>query len=124
MADRKNEMRPLPPIAVAHAAARHMLSRKAADVVILDLRSINSVADFFVIGSAEFAQQVRAVSDAVVDGLEEAGVKVYHVEGYQDRRWVLLDAFDVVIHIFHDELRGFYGLERLWGDAPIEKVED
>ncbi|MBN1825867.1 MAG: ribosome silencing factor [Candidatus Eisenbacteria bacterium] len=108
----------------ARFAAERMLDRKASHVVVMDLRSITSTADFFVIGGAGSDQQVRAVSDAVIEGLEGRGVRVNHVEGYTDRRWVLIDCFDVVIHVFLDELRDFYGLERLWGDAPAEQFED
>ncbi|MFH1277523.1 MAG: ribosome silencing factor [Candidatus Eisenbacteria bacterium] len=113
-----------PAIEIARHAAEAMLSRKAEDVLILDLRSLSSATDFFVIGSGETDVQVRAIADAVVDGLEGRGVRISHVEGYQERRWVLLDCIDVVIHVFLGDIREFYGLERLWGDAAIEKVED
>ncbi len=107
----------------ARKAADLMLTRKATDVVILDLSELSSATDCFVIGSAASDTQVRAVADALIDGLEKANVRICHLEGYQERRWVLLDCFDVVIHVFLDEVRDFYSLERLWGDAPLEKVE-
>jgi len=109
---------------IARRAAKLMLSKKASDVVILDLRSLSSATDFFVIGSGESDIQVRAITETVIGGLEEDGVRINHLEGFQERRWVLIDCFDVVAHIFDDDLREFYSLERLWGDAPIEKVED
>jgi ribosome-associated protein len=109
---------------VAHEAAERMAQKKGNDVVILDLRKHSGTTDFFVIGSGATEVQVRALSDAVIEGLEEKGVTIYHVEGYQARRWVLLDCVDVVVHVFLEELREFYGLERLWGDAPIERLEE
>jgi len=109
---------------VAHEAAGRMVQKKGNDVVILDLRKHSGTTDFFVIGSGATEVQVRALCDAVIEGLEEKGVAIYHVEGYQDRRWILVDCVDVVVHVFLDDLRSFYGLERLWGDAPIERIEE
>ena len=109
------------PQEVARKAADLMLEKKAKDVVLLDLRGLSGATDYFVIGSAESDVQVRAISESVVDGLETSGVRIYHLEGFSERRWVLLDCIDVVVHIFLEELRDFYGLERLWGDAPLEK---
>ena len=82
------------------------------------------MTDFFVVCSADSDKQVKAVADAVVDGLEEEGVRVWHNEGVSQLRWVLLDYVDVVVHIFQRQVRDFYNLERLWGDAKIERVED
>ena len=113
----------MPARTTARRAAELMLTRKAEDVIILDLRNLSSATDYFVIGSADTDVQVRAVAESVIEGLEGDGVRVYHLEGYQERRWILLDCIDVVIHVFLGDLREFYGLERLWGDAPLEKVE-
>jgi ribosome-associated protein len=65
---------------------------------------------------------VKAISDAVVEGLEKRKIKVWHIEGYSALKWVLLDYVDVVVHVFNGEVRDFYGLERLWGDAPLETL--
>ncbi len=108
---------------VARLAAELALERKATDVVLLDLRTLSSATDFFVIASGGTDVQVRAIADAVVEGLEKIDVRINHVEGYPGRRWVLIDCIDVVIHVFLEELRDFYSLERLWGDAGLEKVE-
>ena len=108
---------------VACKAAELMHTRKGGDVVILDLGQLSSATDFFVICSAESDTQVRAVADAVIAGLEGEGVRITHLEGYQERRWVLIDCFDVVVHIFLADVREYYALERLWGDAPLEKIE-
>ena len=91
--------------------------RKATDIVLLDLRKAAGFADFFVICSGANARQVRAIADAVIEGLESGGTKPAHVEGYQRSEWVLLDYFDFIVHIFAPSTRQFYGLERLWGNA-------
>jgi ribosome-associated protein len=99
------------------------LTKKAEDVVLLDLREVSAAADYFVIVSGGSDVQVKAITDAIVEGLEQAGTPVWHVEGYSNRRWVLIDLIDVVVHVFHHEAREFYGLERLWGDSPARRIE-
>lgn len=108
---------------IAEMSGALALTKKAEDVVVLDLRRVSAAADYFVIASGGSDVQVKAISDAIVEGLEKAGVSVWHVEGYANRRWVLIDLIDVVVHIFHREAREFYGLERLWGDSPARRIE-
>ena len=110
------------PLEIAEISGALALSKKADDVVVLDLRTVSAAADYFVIVSGGTDVQVKAISDAVVEGLDKAGVSVWHVEGYGNRRWVLIDLIDVVVHVFHREARSFYGLERLWGDAPVRRL--
>ena len=98
------------------------LSKKAEDIVILDVRDLTSIADFFVICSGDSDTQIKAIADAILDGLEKEEVKVWHVEGYNGLRWVLLDYVDFVIHIFQKDVRPFYNLERLWGDAKTRMI--
>lgn len=93
--------------------------KKARDVIILDMRKISDIADFFMICSGSSTRQVKAISDHIVEKLEKSGQKVWHVEGHHHALWVLLDCGDVVVHIFEGRTREFYNLERLWGDAPI-----
>ena len=100
------------------------LTKKAHAVTIMDLRKITDVADFFVVCSADSDVQVKAIADAVADGTEKYGLGPWHREGLTQRQWVLLDYVDVVVHIFHKETRKFYGIEKLWGDAAMELVED
>ncbi|MBN1397052.1 MAG: ribosome silencing factor [Bacteroidetes bacterium] len=101
-----------------------MISRKARNVVILDLKKLTSAADYFVICSADSDTQVKAVADAVRKGMEESDEHVWHYEGYQALKWIVLDYVDVVAHIFYKEDRSFYNLERLWGDAKKTEVKD
>jgi ribosome-associated protein len=93
--------------------------RKGARIAVLDLRGVNDATDFFVIASGTSDAHVRGLSDAVVDRLEEQGLRPHHVEGATAGRWVLLDYVDFVVHLFHPEARDFYQLERLWHDAPV-----
>ena len=110
------------PEETALTIAQFTLTKKAMDVVILDLRKLTSMTDFFVICSGETDIQVKAITDAVLDGLVEKKIRPWHKEGYEFLRWVLLDYVDVVVHIFIKELREFYRLERLWGDAECETI--
>lgn len=109
---------------LAKNAANLALSKKAFDVVILDLRALTSMADFFVVCSADSDTHVRAIADAVKEGLWKKGEDVWHSEGKSDSHWILLDFVNVVVHVFHKNTRSFYNLEKLWGDAPAEQVED
>jgi len=110
---------------LARAAAALALTKKAQDLVVLDLRELEGVSDYFVIASAASEVQVRAVADAVEEGLAERfGVRPWHVEGRDGRRWVLLDYVDVVVHVFHERTRAYYLLERLWGDAGRIEIAD
>ncbi|HLN60850.1 MAG TPA: ribosome silencing factor [Symbiobacteriaceae bacterium] len=91
--------------------------KKAKDVKILDIRSISTVADYFVICSGSSTTQTRAIADYVEEKLSGQGLKLHHMEGYENGRWILLDFVDLVVHVFQGEERDFYNLERLWGDA-------
>jgi len=100
------------------------LSKKASDTKILDLRRLTTITDFFVICTGGSDTHVKAISDAVIDGSRKFGEKPWHREGTGSKSWVLLDYVDVVVHIFLNETRKFYGLEKLWGDAEITSVSD
>lgn len=102
-----------------------LLSKKAHDVLLMDLRKITNIADYFVICHGESDTHVKALVDVVVEGMEKIGEKVWHQEGMGYLHWVLLDYVDIVVHIFQKSERDFYGLERLWADAEVESfVED
>ncbi len=101
-----------------------MFARKAHDVVVMDLRRLTSTADFFVLCSADSDVQVRAIADAVSEETIGEGHAPWHVEGLRGGVWVVLDYVDVVAHIFHKETREYYNLERLWADAPSERLSD
>ena len=107
----------LPAAAILRLAAETAHAKKARDVVALDLRELEGVADYFLICSGSSEVQVRAIADAIDEKLRERGARAWHVEGFEGRRWVLLDFVEVVVHVFHERTREYYMLDRLWGDA-------
>ena len=92
--------------------------RKAVDLRVLHLEKVSDFTDYFLICSGTSERQVQAIADAVQERMREEQVRPLHVEGYARGQWVLLDYGDIVVHIFQEEPRRFYSLERLWGDAP------
>jgi ribosome-associated protein len=118
--------RTAPPAApeLARTIAEHALGRKAEEILVIDLRGLSPVCDFFVVCHGESDVQVKAIADAIIEGLAETGNRAWHVEGYTGRSWILIDYVDVVVHVFHRETRHYYRLEDLWGDAPRELVRD
>jgi ribosome-associated protein len=103
---------------IAQRAAEAADSKKAFDLLVLDLRELTSVADYFVLCSGGSTTQVGAITDGIASALSREGVHPGHIEGAAASTWVLMDYGDVVIHIFEEQTRAYYGLERLWGDAP------
>ena len=110
--------------ALARAAAEFALGKKAEEVLLLDLTGLSPVCDFFVICHGDSDVQVKAIADAIIEGLAADGHEPWHVEGYAGRSWILIDLVDVVVHVFHRETRLYYRLEDLWGDAPREAFVD
>lgn len=103
---------------MAHMAALSADDKKGQAVRILDIRSISTMADYFVICTGTSTTHVRAIADNVENTLsKQHGLLLHHMEGYQNGRWILLDFGDVVVHVMHEDERHFYNLERLWGDA-------
>ncbi|MBI3317637.1 MAG: ribosome silencing factor [Candidatus Omnitrophica bacterium] len=98
--------------------ARSALGAKAEEVIILDLRKLSASFDFFVLASGSSATRIQAIADDIHEELRRDRVLRKHLEGPRDGGWVLLDYGPVVAHIFSPQMREFYALERLWGDAP------
>jgi len=92
--------------------------KKGEETVVLDLRTRTSLANYFVIASGTSDRHARAIADNVVDSLKQHKIPPLHVEGLQESRWILIDAGEVIVHVFHNETRQFYNLERLWGNVP------
>lgn len=92
--------------------------KKGSDIKVIELKDVSTIADYFIIASADSDVQVRAIADDIDKTLSKEGIKCYHKEGMDSLNWVLLDYFDVVVHIFRGETREFYNLEKFWGDAP------
>jgi ribosome-associated protein len=95
-----------------------LADRKAVEPLVLDLRGLSGATDYFVIASGTSDAHVRGMAEHLIATLAPQGVEPHHVEGLAQGHWVLLDYVDFVVHVFHPDLRAFYQLERLWGDAP------
>jgi len=105
-------------IEMARQARDALLSKKGAEVVILDVRNISPVTDYYVIASGITAPQVKAMANAVTRQFKDAGIRQFRRSGIPDDGWVVLDYFDVVIHVFMQEVRDYYAIEELWAEAP------
>ena len=103
---------------IVHAASE----KKAFDILVLDLRTYSDLTDFFIICSANSRMQTQAIADSILGQVYEKSYKISSTEGYTSGNWVVLDLIDVVVHIFHKDVRVQYDLERLWGDVPIVEV--
>ncbi len=108
---------------LAAIAARAADDKLASDVVVLDVSEQLVLTEAFVIASASNERQVNAIVEEVEDQLREAGVKPTRREGAREGRWALLDFLDIVVHVFHEEEREYYALEKLWKDCPHIEVE-
>jgi ribosome-associated protein len=104
-------------------AARAALEKKAMDLVVLDVQGLSSVTDYFLVCSGKSSPHIQAITEAIRDGLKALGVRPRHAEGVAASGWVLLDYGDVLMHVFLEETRIYYALERLWGDAPLVTLE-
>ena len=105
------------PKEMALLAAKALDSKKGNEIKVLKTEGLTTLADYFVICTATSNTQVKAMSDACEEAMEKHGERVHHIEGHRDGTWLLLDFSSVVVHVFTDETRKFYDLERLWGDA-------
>lgn len=101
-----------------------IFEKKGSDVKVIELKTVSAVADYFILCSADSNTQVQAIADNIDKSLREKGIRLWHKEGTTALQWVLLDYVDVVVHVFQKEIRAFYNLEKLWGDAPIVTFED
>jgi len=98
--------------------ARKIIDKKGSAIEVFDLRALSPIADFFIITNGLSTVHNRTIAEFLVED-----EKPLHFEGYETGNWILLDYFDIIVHIFSEETRVFYGLERLWGDAPQVKID-
>ena len=101
-----------------------MLDKKALDIIIIDVRKITTLTDFFVVCTSESEPQTRAITDHINLTMKKEGSESWHIEGYQHLDWVLVDFVNIVAHIFSKETREYYEFERLWADGVITTVQD
>ena len=104
-------------------AARAAVAKKAVDLLVLDVQGVSSVTDYFLVCSGRSTTHVRTIIEGIREELKEAGTRPLHAEGTPESGWVLLDYGDVLMHVFLEETRAYYALERLWGDAPSVPLE-
>lgn len=116
-------MKKVQPKALAKRIIKAVWGKKAEDIILLNLKKISGVTDYFVICTAGSDVHARVLSDAVSDKFKGKDL-ILHVEGYENGRWILIDCFDVVLHIFMADAREYYSLEKFWGDAPREEFPD
>jgi ribosome-associated protein len=113
----------LTPERIARLCAEYASNKKAEEIIALDLRGISSLTDFFVICSGTSEPHLKAIAGEIEDSLRtDHGLRPQNVDGYPLSQWVVVDYYDVLVHIFHSEKRGFYSLEDLWSDAPRLKL--
>ncbi|MBP1924971.1 ribosome-associated protein [Sedimentibacter acidaminivorans] len=98
-------------------------NKKAYNFVVLDVSKISSITDYFIICSANNERQTAAIADEVIEKLHEEGIKIYHKEGFETGRWILLETDNIIVHIFHRDERETYDIESLWFDNNSLDVE-
>ncbi len=105
-------------------AVKALDSRKAKNITALKVEDLTILANYFIIASATSTTQVKALADEVEYQLGEKGVKPKSIEGYQSQTWIVLDYYDIIVHVFLEETRDFYQLERLWADGIPVDISD
>ena len=118
MARKRSESKPDTARSLAIAGARIASDDNCQDIIVLDLRGISPVTDYFVLCTGTSDRQMRAVADEIAAHGKKIGQKVWHVAGAESAEWVLLDFVDVVVHVFDERHRRYYDLELIWGEAP------
>ena len=109
---------------IALTAVKALDSKKGQDIKCLETGHLTTLADYFVLCTATSTTQVKAMSDACEEAMEQQGETVHHIEGHRDGAWLLMDFSCVIVHVFTDEARKFYDLERLWADAQEVDLSD
>ncbi|MCT4621430.1 MAG: ribosome silencing factor [Marinisporobacter sp.] len=109
---------------IALEIARSIDDKKGQGIEILDIENVSSFTDYFVIAHGTSTRQVKAMADEIEDKMKENGIILDHKEGYANGRWVLLDFINVVVHLFIEEERNFYNIERVWKDAVHVNVDN
>lgn len=108
----------------ARAAAKALSERKGIDIKLIKITNVSSIADYFVIATGSSTTHVKSLADNVEFRLDNMGVSVSHIEGYRSDSWILLDYVDVIVHVFSEEARDYYSLERLWQDGENVDIAD
>ena len=107
----------------ARRAARAAQDKRAGDLVVLDVQRVSTVTDYFLVCSGKSTTHLQTITEAIRAELKDEGVRLLHAEGVAESGWILLDYGDVLMHVFLEETRTYYALERLWGDAPTVSLD-
>lgn len=113
----------LTPRTLTRRAALFASDKQALDILVLDLRKVTDFTDYFVICSGAVDVHVKAIYEHIEEELRKLGYKPTHIEGEENLRWVLMDYVDFIVHVFQADVRGYYSIERLWGDAGEVKIK-
>ena len=108
----------------ARRAALFASEKQAIDIIVLDLRKVTDFCDYFMICSGAVDVHIKAIYQHIENELVKIGWKPNHIEGRENYRWVLMDYIDLVVHVMQPDARGYYSLERVWGDAPRVKIRE
>ena len=101
-----------------------IMEKKGEDIVVLDLRDISSISDFFIITTGNSSVHVKAICDEIREKIKKNNRTIpWHVEGYEAQKWILIDYVDIVVHIFDSDTRLYYSIEKLWEDAKLRQIE-
>lgn len=108
----------------AKETAKILSEKKGLDIKVIEISDVSVIADYMVIATGNSSTHVKALADEVEEQLDEMGVSVSHVEGYRSNSWILLDYIDIIVHVFSNEAREYYDLERLWEDGTDIDISD
>ena len=108
----------------AKIAVKALSSKKGLDIKLISVDDVSVLTDYFVIATGNSSTQVKALADEVEFQLDQAGVSVSHIEGHRNNSWILLDYVDIIVHVFSEEAREYYDLDRLWSDGKVVDVSD
>lgn len=108
----------------ATVAVRALDDKKAMNLMMLEVKSVTTLTEYMILATGTSDTHIRALCDEVEKKMEEAGETVFHREGYRGDTWIVMDFCGVMVHVFTEEQRKFYDLERLWGDAPLVDLTD
>lgn len=109
---------------LAKKLAKLAFIKKANKVTIIDLRKISDVTDFFIICSGDSDTQVRAIANSIMEEAKKLNISSYHFEGFENAEWIIIDFVDIVFHIFQNKTREFFSIEKIWGEAKQEILQE
>ena len=108
----------------AKETAKILSEKKGLDIKVIEISDVSVIADYMVIATGNSSTHVKALADEVEEQLDDMGISVSHIEGYRSNSWILLDYIDIIVHVFSNEAREYYDLERLWEDGKVIDISN